>query len=138
MKRSLRNKSRLALLYFDIDRFKDINDEYGHQIGDALLKEFTLRLRSAIRTSDTLARWGDDEFVVISEDLNDGLAAEKVAESILDAVHVHMQVDALQLAVTTAVGIAYYNGEPNPEQLIDKADKGMYRARQGGRNCMSI
>lgn len=137
MKRSLRNKSRLALLYLDIDRFQDINETYGYQIGDAVLKEFTLRLRRAIRASDSLVRWGDDEFAVILEDLKHGLAAEKVAESVLDAVRVNMQVDALQFAITTAIGIAYYNGEPTPEQLIDKADQAMYRAKQAGRNCMS-
>lgn len=136
MKRSMRNKSRLALLYLDIDQFQDINEAHGHQIGDAFLKAFTLRLRSAIRASDTLARWGDDEFVVILEDLKHGLAAEKVAECILDAVRVDMQIDTLQLAVTTTVGIAYFNGEPSPEQLFDKADKAMHRAKQSGRPCM--
>lgn len=138
IKRSLRNKSRLALLYLDIDQFQDINEAYGHPVGDACLKEFALRLRGAIRESDTLARWGDDEFVVILEDLKHGLAAEKVADSILDAVSVAMQIDALQLAVSTAVGIVYYHGEPNPEQLLDKADKALYRAKQAGRNCMSV
>ena len=137
MKRCIRNKTRLAVLYLDIDRFKDINDEYGHQVGDTLLKEFTLRLRSVIRATDTLARMGGDEFVVILEDLTHGRAAETVAHKILDAVRINMQVDALELAVTTTVGVAYYNGEPNPEQLLDKADKAMYRAKQAGRNRMS-
>ena len=137
IKRCIRNKTRLALLYLDIDRFQAINDEYGHKIGDALLQEFTQRLRSVIRASDTLARVGSDEFVVILEDLKHGMAAETVADKILDAVRIGMQVDALQLAVTTSVGVAYYNNETHPEQLLDKADKAMYRAKQAGRNRMS-
>lgn len=138
MKRSTRNKTRLALLYLDIDHFKEINDEHGHKIGDALLKEFTLRLRNAIRASDTLARLGGDEFVIILEGLKHEIAAQKVANKILNAIRVDMQVDDLRLAVTTTVGVAYYDGESDPEQFLELADKAMYRANQPGRDRLGV
>ena len=138
MKRSTRNQTRLALLYLDIDHFKEINDEHGHKIGDALLKEFTLRLRTAIRASDTLARLGGDEFVIILEGLKHELAAQKVANKILNAIRVDMQVDGLRLAVTTTVGVAYYDGESDLQQFLDLADKAMYRAKQAGRDRLGV
>jgi len=138
MKRCTRNKTRLALLYLDIDHFKAINDEYGHKTGDAILKEFTQRLRNAIRASDTLARLGSDEFVVILEDLKHNLAAEKVASKILDSIRADMQGEDTRLAVTTTIGVAYYDGEPDPEQFLDKADKALYRAKQAGRNRIGV
>ena len=138
MKRCTRNKTRLALLYLDIDHFKAINDEYGHKTGDAILKEFTQRLRNAIRASDTLARLGSDEFVIILEGLKHNLAAEKMASKILDSIRADMQVEDTRLAVTTTIGVAYYDGEPDPEQFLDKADKALYRAKQAGRNRIGV
>lgn len=138
IKRCIRNKTRLALLRLDIDRFEEIYDEYGDRIGDSVLKEFSQRVRKVLRASDTLARMGDDKFVVILEDLKYGVAAETVAHKILDAIRTNMQVDAQQFTVTTTVGVAYYSDEPNPEQLLDKADKAMYRAKQAGRNRVSV
>ena len=138
MKRCTRNKTRLALLYLDIDHFKAINDEYGHKTGDAILKEFTQRLRNAIRASDTLARLGSDEFVIILEGLKHNLAAEKMASNILDSIRADMQVEDTRLAVTTTIGVAYYDGEPDPEQFLDKADKALYRAKQAGRNRIGV
>lgn len=126
------------MLYLDIDHFKAINDEYGHKTGDAILKEFTQRLRNAIRASDTLARLGGDEFVVILEGLKHNLAAEKVASKILDSIRADMQVKDTPMAVTTAIGVAYYDGEPDPEQFLDKADKALYRAKQAGRNRIGV
>lgn len=138
MKRCTRNKTRLALLYLDIDHFKAINDEYGHKTGDAILKEFTQRLRNAIRASDTLVRLGSDEFVIILEGLKHNLAAEKMASKILDSIRADMQVEDTRLAVTTTIGVAYYDGEPDPEQFLDKADKALYRAKQAGRNRIGV
>ncbi len=125
-------------MYLDIDRFKEINDEYGHKTGDAILKEFTLRLRHALRATYTLTRLGGDEFVVILEGLKHNLAAENLASKILDSIRMDMQVNDTQLAVTTTIGIAYYDGEPDPEQFLDKADKAMYRAKQTGRNRIGV
>lgn len=138
MKRSTRNHTRLALLYLDIDGFKEINDEHGHKIGDAILKEFTLRLRNAIRASDTLARLGGDEFVIILEGLKHKLIAEKVAEKILDAIREDIQVGKKRLSITTTIGVAYYEQDPDSEQFLDKADQAMYRAKQAGRNRIGV
>lgn len=127
-----------GFLYLDIDHFKAINDEYVHKTGDAIHKEFTQRLRNAIRASDTLARLGNDEFVIILEGLKHNLAAEKMASKILDSIRADMQVEDTRLAVTTTIGVAYYDGEPDPEQFLDKADKALYRAKQAGRNRIGV
>lgn len=134
MKRSARNQSQMALLYLDIDHLKDINKEYGHEIGDAILKEFTLRLRHTIRATDTLVRLGGDEFVIIMEGLKHATIAEMLASKLLNSVRTEMQVNDKHLRVTTSIGIAHYEGETSTEQLLDKADKALSHAKHAGRN----
>ncbi len=136
MKRNQRTHSRMALLYLDIDRFKLVNDNYGHKIGDGLLKEYVRRLRASIRATDTLARLGGDEFTIILEELKSPTDAEIVASKIIKNVCKTMQVEDIHLTVTTSIGIAYYQDELDAEQLIHNADQAMYRAKKAGRNCM--
>ena len=127
----------LALMYVDVDRFKQINDTYGHAVGDALLVEFAERLRSLMRKSDIVARLGGDEFIVVTERVVDPVVATRLASKILDAMQRPFVVDArgTTLRVTTSIGIAFYDGsDGTPEDVIDEADSMLYAAKNGGRN----
>lgn len=137
IKRNKRNKHEMALLYLDIDGFKLINDDYGHKVGDGILKEYAHRLRASIRAIDTIAHLGGDEFTIILEELKNPPEAEKIASKIIKSVRKEMQVDNIHLNVTTSIGIAYYRDGLDADQLIYDADKAMYRAKQAGRDRFS-
>ena len=131
----LRREGRgLALLYFDIDRFKKINDTLGHAGGDTVLVEFARRLQRSLRESDLAARLGGDEFVVIIEDVASAEAAEVVAAKILAAMQPHFIVEATTLQVTTSIGIAIAAGATDAETLMRSADDALYEAKAAGRN----
>jgi diguanylate cyclase (GGDEF)-like protein len=124
----------LAVLYLDLDRFKSINDTLGHQVGDQLLIEVTRRIRAALRPSDTLGRFGGDEFVVLCEDV-DPDAASKVAARIVDSVASPLHVGTAVLHVTVSIGIAVSPGGPLAvDALIRSADAAMYAAKRLGGN----
>ena len=128
----------LALMYVDIDRFKQINDNHGHAAGDALLVEFADRLRSLMRKSDVVARVGGDEFVIVNERVLDPGVAAKLAAKILDATQRPFVVDAekrLELRVTASIGIAFYcDSGKSPDDVLDEADSMLYAAKKNGRN----
>ena len=132
--RRQREGSPLALLCFDIDHFKKINDTLGHAAGDAILVEFARRLQQNLRESDLAARLGGDEFVVIVEDADSAGAAEAVASKILRAMQPHFIVDASALAVTTSIGIGLAAAGTDAETLMRSADEALYRAKAAGRN----
>ena len=129
-----REGSPLALLCFDIDHFKKINDTLGHAAGDAILVEFARRLQQNLRESDLAARLGGDEFVVIVEDADSAGAAEAVASKILRAMQTHFIVDASALPVTTSIGIGLAAAGTDAETLMRSADEALYRAKAAGRN----
>ncbi len=131
-----RDSRSIAVLYVDLDRFKLINDTLGHQAGDVLLQEVALRLRSAIRESDTVARIGGDEFVVILHALSSPSDAEKVAASILAALSESFTLGDRDVFVGGSVGIAVFpeHGDA-PDTLLSHADLAMYRAKADGGNA---
>jgi diguanylate cyclase (GGDEF)-like protein/PAS domain S-box-containing protein len=124
----------LAVMFFDLDNFKFINDTLGHSVGDALLQGVARRLRRIVRGEDTVSRMGGDEFTLISEVASTDDAA-RIAEKILESVARPFEVDGHELFVTTSVGIAIYpqDGE-NEDTLLKSADGAMYRAKALGRN----
>ena len=126
----------LAGLYLDLDRFKSINDTLGHHIGDQLLVEVAGRISETLRHSDTLGRFGGDEFVVLCEDIEPEVAS-KVAERVVAAIALPLQVGTATLRVTASVGIAVNDGDPTEvDVLIRSADEAMYAAkRAGGNRC---
>jgi diguanylate cyclase (GGDEF)-like protein/PAS domain S-box-containing protein len=138
MARSRRAGARVAVLYLDIDRFKEINDRFGHAAGDAQLKGFAARLQSCVRETDTVARVGGDEFVILLENMKDDGDAAKVADKILAAVRRPMEADGNQLAMTTSIGIAVGSGEWSAEPLLKRADAALYRAKQEGRDAYRV
>ena len=128
----------LAVLYLDLDRFKSINDTLGHQVGDRLLVEVANRIRATLRSSDTLGRFGGDEFVVLCEDIAPEVVS-KVAERIVAAVAMPLPVGTATLHVTVSIGIAVSGNEPTEvDTLIRSADAAMYAAKRLGGNRFEL
>ena len=120
-----------ALLMVDLDRFKSINDSLGHQAGDELLKEVALRLRSVLRRVDTLARIGGDEFVIILNDINGPLNAEKIIGNLLSCVSRPMEIASIEVQTSPSVGVSLYPHDGvDPHTLLRHADAAMYHAKK--------
>jgi diguanylate cyclase (GGDEF)-like protein/PAS domain S-box-containing protein len=124
----------LALLYFDVDRFKKINDTLGHAAGDTVLIEFARRLQGNLRESDLAARLGGDEFVVIVENGDTADDAEVIARKLIAAMQPHFNVDAATLQITTSIGIGIAMAGTDAETLMRTADEALYQAKAAGRN----
>jgi len=130
-----RKKQQVAVLYMDLDRFKNINDMLGHSSGDALLREAASRLQGCIRKTDTLARLGGDEFTVVLSELNDPQDAMRVATNLIEAMRAPFQMDRHELFVTVSLGISIYPDDGGDgETLMANADAAMYRAKETGRD----
>ena len=135
---SARRLESCAVMYLDIDRFKAINDSYGHAVGDQVLVQFTRRLRSVMRDADLLARLGGDEFVIVATELPSGsIGALHFAQRIVDSFAQPLEVDGVQYEVHTSVGVAVSCGSSeNKEDLLRRADSALYKAKAGGRNTI--
>ena len=139
-----RNKSHLALLFVDFDNFKQINDSAGHDVGDALLQQIALRLRGAVRESDTVARLGGDEFIVILEDLdpNSDIAnkqAASAAKKIKSLLNKPYQLQAISYIGSCSIGIALCDDPSfSSAEFLKQADLAMYEAKLSGRNAISF
>jgi len=130
-----RRKQRIGVMFLDIDRFKLINDTFGHQEGDLLLKEFAQRVRACLRSGDTLARQGGDEFTVLLPDISNGEDVSGIAAKILGELRRPFTVGKNDFIATASIGIAIYpeDGESS-EALIRSADIAMYQAKRQGKN----
>ncbi len=128
-----RSQLSAAVLFVDLDRFKTVNDRFGHHAGDLMLRAVAARLGQALRPGDTLARLAGDEFVVLCENLTDPEQAELVAQRIAAALADPFDVDGHHLQMTASVGIAFSGpGEDIPEVLLRDADFAMYQAKHAG------
>ena len=132
--RSARSKEPLAVVFFDIDHFKDINDSLGHSFGDALLVELSKRLVGSLRAEDTISRLGGDEFVLLLPGI-DSHGVEAVVQKLMHLINEIYRIGELELNITTSMGIAVFpeDGE-DLETLSKNADSAMYRAKREGRN----
>ena len=135
VKRAQRNNAQLALFFIDLDGFKLVNDAYGHQVGDEILKSVGKRLLSAMRHSDTVARLAGDEFTVITENIADSTEIASVAEKIMACFKAPFNTAAGELELSASVGIGVYpeDGE-DLTSVLNCADKAMYKAKAEGRN----
>ncbi|OGT01784.1 MAG: hypothetical protein A2143_06700, partial [Gallionellales bacterium RBG_16_57_15] len=130
-----RDNGRAAVMFLDLDRFKNINDTLGHGIGDLLLQEVAVRLTGCVRQGDTVSRLGGDEFVVLLPELNDEKDARLVAQKLLNAAAFPMILEGHELHISASIGISYYPMDGvNTETLMKNADVAMYRAKEEGRN----
>jgi diguanylate cyclase (GGDEF)-like protein len=133
--RAHRSGERLALIYLDIDKFKQINDTLGHAGGDDVLKQFAQRLLAAVRKTDTVSRLAGDEFTIVLEGVHTLEQCETIGRTILEAIRVPFIVGAQQWPVTTSVGIAWSaGGESGARRLADSADAALYQAKAAGRD----
>jgi len=133
-----RKSSKLAVMFFDLDRFKLINDTMGHNLGDQLLKNVAGRIRQTLREGDTVARQGGDEFLVLLPEIRDELEAATVAERILRVFEQPIIIEDIEdneIYISTSIGISLYpNDGSDPEALVKQADTAMYYAKEKGRN----
>jgi diguanylate cyclase (GGDEF)-like protein/PAS domain S-box-containing protein len=130
-----RKHAKVALLFIDLDRFKAINDVYGHPVGDLVLKEVALRLARCVRSVDTVSRQGGDEFVVILADIGGEDHAAHVASSVMQAISQIRQVGSVEVSIGSSIGISIFPDDADDtDTLLNHADLAMYHAKQGGRN----
>lgn len=136
MLRVKRSSQKLAIAYLDIDGFKEVNDTYGHDVGDRLLTVVAERMQSSLRECDTLARLGGDEFVALFADLDDAPVSLGLVQRLLVAAAQPVEIDGQQLQVSASIGLTFFpqEQETEAEQLLRQADQAMYLAKQGGRN----
>lgn len=131
--RSIRFKQPVSLIFLDIDHFKQINDAYGHQTGDSVLRELVQEINAAIRSTDMLFRWGGEEFVVIATSTG-YRACATLAEKIREKVERHRFSGVG--SVTISMGVAEYITSESLDIWFGRVDKALYRAKNGGRNCV--
>jgi diguanylate cyclase (GGDEF)-like protein/PAS domain S-box-containing protein len=130
-----RERTRLAILFLDLDRFKVINDSLGHNIGDQLLQAVAARVSSCVRESDTVARLGGDEFTLLLPNLLRSDDAAPIAQKILEAVRYPFHIEGREFFITTSIGISLYPEDgTDAETLIKNADTAMYQAKEQGRD----
>lgn len=130
-----RHLGKVALFFLDLDGFKGINDNFGHDIGDMLLKETAARLKACIRDTDTVARLGGDEFTVILNGISDDKDAAMVAQKIIKSINKVFHLGGNEVHVSTSIGISLYPADgTTTSELIKKADTAMYWSKEGGKN----
>lgn len=136
MAQAVRRKSRVAVCYLDLDGFKAVNDQHGHKAGDQLLITLAARMKQVLRESDTLARIGGDEFVVLLLDLSEDDAHFPILDRLLAVIAEPVLLGDLQLQVSASLGVTYYPQQlaVDADQLLRQADHAMYHAKQTGKN----
>jgi diguanylate cyclase (GGDEF)-like protein len=134
-----REQEGLAILIVDLDNFKRINDTYGHLGGDEVLRVTAQRLLDAVRSSDTVVRFGGDEFVVLLPEVRDSRAAELVASTVVSSLSRPVPFAGMEVPVSVSVGVETAFGvEMDAEALMRHADAALYQAKNCGRNCFKV
>ncbi len=135
IKRAKREGSKIAVLFLDLDRFKEINDTFGHSYGDEILTTVTTRFKIAMREKDTIARIGGDEFIILIEEMEDVSDIDQVLSKILNVFKDEIMVFQHSFKLSASIGVALYPDDGNNiEDLIKNADAAMYQAKDAGRN----
>nr|WP_246316264.1 sensor domain-containing diguanylate cyclase [Kineococcus aurantiacus] len=133
--RTQRRGGGCAVLFVDLDHFKDVNDTLGHAAGDELLRDVADRLSGLVRTGDLAARLGGDEFVLVCQDVADAKALAAIADRVCERITIPVDLGSRTVTVTASVGAARTDGGLSPEELLAAADRAMYRAKAAGRSC---
>ena len=136
--RARREPCKLAVLFVDLDGFKPINDMLGHAVGDEVLKEAARRLRTATRDSDTVARIGGDEFVLLAEDVSDVADCASLANRVIQVLAQPLEIQGHQVTLSGSVGVALYPEHGDRLKLVQNADAAMYTAKRAGGNTYAL
>lgn len=131
-------KGRAAVLFLDIDRFKEVNDARGHAAGDALLQTVGARLRGCVRRSDLVARWGGDEFAVLLSPIDGRRGAARVARKILGVMRRPFSLGGKRARATVSVGICMLDGRTAADTIVARADRAMYAVKKRGRDGFAL
>lgn len=133
-----RHHTNIALLYIDLDHFKNINDSFGHRAGDELLVQVAQRLKSSIRAEDTAARLGGDEFIILLSEVHSTSDAKQVADKIIDQINQPFNINDVVIRIGCSIGFSLYPEHSDKiNKLISIADRAMYQAKKAGRNTFS-
>jgi diguanylate cyclase (GGDEF)-like protein/PAS domain S-box-containing protein len=139
MSHARRAKQLIAVMYLDLDGFKNVNDDLGHEAGDKLLADFAKRISTLMRRSDTFARLGGDEFAILLKEIKDPADAEDVAQKILQEMQKPWRVEGVHVNLGVSIGISLYPfDEVDSKGLLKQADQAMYQAKKGGRNRFAV
>jgi diguanylate cyclase (GGDEF)-like protein len=139
LKTAHRNNSLLAIMFIDLDGFKQINDSYGHATGDELLKAVSKRLLDTLRLTDTLSRVGGDEFIILLPEIATMNAVTEVAKKVLTAIASAFKIANHTINISSSIGIAVYPDHGSePQNLLKNADLAMYYAKKIGRNNVQL
>ena len=139
LRQACRNNSQVAVLYLDFDRFKSVNDNYGHLVGDLLLKEGARRLQECLRKGDTVSRLGGDEFVIVLPDIRDSGDIARLALKINAAIKAPFNLEPAEIKTSVSVGIAIFPRDGKDSvTLIKKADKALFNSKKSGRDSFSF
>ena len=126
-------------MFLDVDKFKQINDRYGHDVGDLLLKQFAKRLKHCVKKDDCLARWGGDEFTVLLAGIISYSQIITISERIIKSMNSPFVCNGITVKTSTSIGIAIFPSHGNTvDSLMKKADQALYMTKQGGRNGYTI
>ena len=132
-------KTKLAVLFIDVDKFKDINDTFGHKVGDDILITVSKKLKSVIREQDLLARLGGDEFVIIAKNIKDESSVHVLLQKIMQVMQTPIIIDKKSFKVSLSIGVAIYpQSAQSSDELIKNADIAMYEVKNSGRNNFAI
>jgi len=139
LREAQQRRQKLAVLFVDLDRFKEVNDTLNHRAGDQCLCEIAGRMKNAVRPMDLVARIGGDEFIVMVPNVKDAEEASMVAERVLTAIQEPLSIEGYELHPTASAGVAVFPDDAvNSEQLQRFADTAMYSAKESGRNCVQL
>jgi len=139
LKTARRKKEGMAIMFIDIDSFKEVNDNFGHRTGDQLLQEIGKRIQHGVRETDVVARLGGDEFTVILGGLQDPESVEPIARKLLERLAQPVTIEQKEVRVTSSIGISILADDTaDPDSLIQNADLAMYRAKAHGKNNFQI
>lgn len=134
-----RDDKRFAILFIDLDRFKPVNDNFGHGMGDLLLQEVAERIKTTVRESDTVARIGGDEFLVLLRDIKEDLETVDIAEKVRYAINQPLSIDGKSLRISSSIGIAIFPDHGDNEiELCRNADIAMYQSKENGRDSVKL
>lgn len=129
-----RTTDQHAVLYCDLDHFKEINDTYGHAAGDQVLRGVAERIRASVREGDIVARLGGDEFIIVLQGIRGSSVAQAVADKVRAAMREPLMIDGSNLACSVSIGVAMVRAESTPDLVLREADSALYRAKQSGRD----